>query len=198
MRHRTYMSERLFDEHPLTSCRLQLPLPCIALGVTLEHLSLTPAPAILVVTYAVANRSKPRRGSELSYPHEHELDRGSQSRGPDITLKRLISTETRMFGLTVRFDLVPGRGKDFDRLVETTLEGIRSDEPGTLLYLCHRVEGMPDARVFYELYRDHAAFEEHENKPHVKRFLNERTQFLARSPRVDRLSSLAGKGMELH
>jgi quinol monooxygenase YgiN len=102
-----------------------------------------------------------------------------------------------MFALTVRFDLLPGKGQEFDRLVNETVSGITADEPGTLLYLCHQVDDNPDARVFYELYEDHAAFEEHERQPHVRRFLDEREQFLASTPRVDRLSWLAGKGIDL-
>jgi quinol monooxygenase YgiN len=102
-----------------------------------------------------------------------------------------------MFALAVRFDLLPGTGREFDRLVNETLAGIRANEPGTLLYLCHEVTDTPDSRVFYELYRDAGAFEEHERQPHVRRFLTEREKFLARAPRVDRLSSLAGKGIEL-
>jgi quinol monooxygenase YgiN len=61
-----------------------------------------------------------------------------------------------MLALAVRFDLRPGAEADFDRLVETTTARIRAEEPGTLLYLCHRVREEPTARVFYELYRDHA------------------------------------------
>src|SRR5205809_961757 len=61
-------------------------------------------------------------------------------------------------GLVVRFALKHGAGDAFDRLTSETVEQIRAHEPGTLLYAVHRVEGDPDARLFYELYRDRAAF----------------------------------------
>jgi quinol monooxygenase YgiN len=99
-----------------------------------------------------------------------------------------------MFGLVVRFDLQPGHAEAFDRLVAETTARIRADEPGTLLYLCHRVDGEPLARIFYELYRDQAAFQVHEEQPHVKAFLQERERYMARPARVEFLDRLDGKG----
>src|SRR5437016_10026198 len=79
-----------------------------------------------------------------------------------------------MVALAVRFDLRPGTEAAFDRLVEATTARIRADEPGTLLYLCHRVRDEPSARILYELYRDEASFRTHEEQPHVRAFLAER------------------------
>jgi len=67
-----------------------------------------------------------------------------------------------MFGLVVRFDLYENGTEGFDQLAEETAPLIRSQEPGTLIYTCHEVEGEANARIFYELYRDREAFEEHE------------------------------------
>jgi quinol monooxygenase YgiN len=50
-------------------------------------------------------------------------------------------------------------------------------------------------RIFYELYRDRAAFEAHEASPHTRRYLEARDQFLA-STEVDWLTLQAGKGIE--
>lgn len=47
-----------------------------------------------------------------------------------------------------------------------------------LLYVTHSVEEDPGARVFYELYRDRAAFEAHEAQPHVRHFLTEREHLI--------------------
>jgi quinol monooxygenase YgiN len=99
-----------------------------------------------------------------------------------------------MFALTVRFDLHPDTATDFDRLVEVTTARIRTDEPGTLLYLCHRVQGEPAARIFYELYRDREAFEAHEDEPHVRAFLEERERYMAQPARVEFLDPHDGKG----
>jgi quinol monooxygenase YgiN len=86
---------------------------------------------------------------------------------------------TTGYGLVVRFHLAPGHEEAFDVLVAETIDGIRAHEPGTIVYATHRVDGDPEARIFYELYRDRAAFEEHERQPHTRRFLAERDQHVA-------------------
>lgn len=101
-----------------------------------------------------------------------------------------------MFGLSVRFtcrDAESAAG--FDRLVAETVPEIRQHEPGTLVYAVHTVEGKPLERIFYELYRDRAAFDAHEEQPHTRRFLKQREKFLA-SVDVDFLSLQAGKGTD--
>jgi quinol monooxygenase YgiN len=92
------------------------------------------------------------------------------------------------FGLVVRFFLRPGSEAAFDGLVSATVPLIGEREPGTLMYVVHGVEGDPAARVFYELYRDREAFEQHESQEHVRRFLAEREQYLSQPPRVEFLS----------
>ncbi len=100
-----------------------------------------------------------------------------------------------MFGLVVRFDLQPGTVGEFDRLVAETLPLIVSAEPGTFVYTTHVVEGEPDTRVFYELYRDRDAFEEHERQDHVRRFLAAREKYMVGPPRVEFLDFAGGKGV---
>lgn len=99
-----------------------------------------------------------------------------------------------MFALVVRFDLRPGSEDDFDRLAEETTARIRAEEPGTLLYLCHRVQREPGARVFYELYRDNDAFQAHEVAPYVKEFHARRAPMMAGPERVEFLDRLGGAG----
>ncbi len=99
-----------------------------------------------------------------------------------------------MFGLFVRFtckDQVSAEA--YDRLVAETVEAIRANEPGTLVYASHLVEGQPLQRIFYELYRDRAAFEAHEAASHTRRYLDERGKYLA-STEVDWLTLQIGKG----
>ena len=92
----------------------------------------------------------------------------------------------------VRFDLKVESVETFDRLVDETVRQIHDSEPGTLAYLVHGTSDTPASRVFYELYRDREAFEEHEARPHVKRFLAERGQYLVNDPTVWRLTPLDG------
>ncbi|MFE9972436.1 putative quinol monooxygenase [Streptomyces hirsutus] len=96
------------------------------------------------------------------------------------------------FGLFVRFTLREGMGEAFDALVKETEAGIRAHEPGTLVYVCQTVEGAPNERIFFEVYADRAAFDEHERQPHTLRFLSERTQYIEKTE-VDWLQPYAGK-----
>jgi quinol monooxygenase YgiN len=103
-----------------------------------------------------------------------------------------MSEDAKPFALVVRFTVRPGAEAQFDALVAETAAGIRSSEPGTLVYACHTVEGEPRQRIFYELYRDRAAFEAHEQSPHTRRFLADREPLLE-SKAVDFLSLADGK-----
>ena len=76
-----------------------------------------------------------------------------------------------MFALVVRFDCRdPAAATRFDELTAEVVRQITEQEPGTLLYATHAVEGEPLARVFYEVYRDREAFRAHEEADHVRRF----------------------------
>ena len=104
--------------------------------------------------------------------------------------------EEKMFGLCVRFTCKDEAAAEaYDKLVAETIEAIKTDEPGTLVYASHLVEGQPLQRIFYELYRDEAAFEAHEAAPHTRRYLDERDQYLA-GTEVDWLTLQTGKGTD--
>ena len=101
-----------------------------------------------------------------------------------------------MFGLMVRFTCKDEEAAAaFDDLAARTGEQIKAHEPGTLVYTVHRVEGRPLERIFYELYRDRNAFEEHESQDYVREFLSVREQHLS-STEVDTLDLMSGKGVE--
>jgi quinol monooxygenase YgiN len=72
------------------------------------------------------------------------------------------------------FTLVEDRVAEFDRLAEQTAEQVRTGEPGTLVYVIHLVPNAPLQRIFYEIYRDPAAFDGHESQPYMQRFVAER------------------------
>lgn len=76
--------------------------------------------------------------------------------------------------LVVTHTLLPGHEEAFDALVQRTVASIRTLEPGTIVYATHTVAGSPRLRVFYELYRDLAAFTAHEQYPHMQVFLADR------------------------
>ncbi|MFD7813352.1 putative quinol monooxygenase [Streptomyces sp. NPDC059785] len=102
-----------------------------------------------------------------------------------------------MFGLMVRFTCKDETAAAaFDDLVSRTGEQIRAHEPRTVVYAVHRVGGRPLERVFYELYRDEDAFNEHESKDYVRAFLSEREQYLS-ATEVDRLDVVSGVGVSV-
>ena len=76
--------------------------------------------------------------------------------------------------IVVTHVLKAGHEEAFDALMLRTLESIRAEEPGTVIYASHTVPGKPELRIFYELYRDRAAFEAHEAHAHIQHFLAER------------------------
>jgi quinol monooxygenase YgiN len=96
------------------------------------------------------------------------------------------------FALVVRFTVRPEAETQFDALVAKTTADIREREPGTLVYACHSVQGKPQQRIFYELYRDQAAFHVHEASEHTRRFLTEREPLLE-ATQVDFLTLTDGK-----
>jgi quinol monooxygenase YgiN len=101
-----------------------------------------------------------------------------------------------MFGLCVRFTCKDQASAEaYDRLVAETVEAIKASEPGTLVYATHTVEGQPLQRIFYELYRDRAAFEAHEASSATRHYLEQRDQYLA-STEVDWLTLQTGKGTD--
>jgi quinol monooxygenase YgiN len=96
------------------------------------------------------------------------------------------------FALVVRFTVRPGAENSFDDLVAQTTAAIREREPGTLVYACHHVADAPRQRIFYELYRDRAAFDAHEEQSHVKHFLAAREALLD-ATEVDFMTLADGK-----
>jgi quinol monooxygenase YgiN len=81
---------------------------------------------------------------------------------------------TRPYGRILIFTLLDDRVADFDRLAEETAEYVRTGEPDTLVYVIHLVPNAPLQRIFYEIYRDRAAFDRHESQPYMQRFVAER------------------------
>lgn len=99
-----------------------------------------------------------------------------------------------LFGLIARFTVREGCEEAFDRLTDKTVRQVHSEEPDTLVYACHQVQAAPQQRIFYELYRNRAAFDTHESKDYVRAFLREREALLT-STEVDFLTLDQAKGL---
>jgi quinol monooxygenase YgiN len=103
-----------------------------------------------------------------------------------------VPEETAPFALVVRFTVRSGSEDAFDRLAQEIASDVREREHDTLIYACHTVQGSPRQRIFYELYRNKAAFDRHEANEHVRRFCYERTALLE-ATEVDSLTLRDGK-----
>jgi quinol monooxygenase YgiN len=77
------------------------------------------------------------------------------------------------YGRIMIYTLIDGHDGAFDRLAAEVAHAVRQAEPGTLVYACHTVDNSPSQRLFYQLFRDANAVEEHTRQPHVQRFARE-------------------------
>lgn len=84
----------------------------------------------------------------------------------------------RLFGLIAIYTLAEGKDEEFDALAEQVVEDVRTHEPGALVYAVHSVPNAPMQRIFYEVYRDNTAYEEHKRHSYIKRFEVERAEFV--------------------
>lgn len=78
------------------------------------------------------------------------------------------------------YTLLDGREEAFDRLAADLVKAALAVEPDTVIFACHEVVGGPTQRIFYQLFRNEAAFAAHREQAHLRRFLAEsRTHVLA-------------------
>jgi quinol monooxygenase YgiN len=84
----------------------------------------------------------------------------------------------RLFGLIAIYTLAEGKDAEFDALAERLVEQVRASEPDALVYAVHSVPNAPMQRIFYEVYRDQTAYEEHKRHSYIKRFDVERAPFV--------------------
>jgi quinol monooxygenase YgiN len=85
----------------------------------------------------------------------------------------------RMYGQITVFTLVDGRTEVFDQLASAVVQAARTNEPDLLVFSTHDVAGAPNQRIFYQLFRDRAAYEEHQRLPHVRQFLGQSRAFVS-------------------
>ncbi len=96
------------------------------------------------------------------------------SAAPTAAAAAAASAVAKPYGRILIFTLLEDRVADFDRLAEQTAEQVMTSEPDTLVYVIHLVPNAPMQRIFYEIYRDRAAFDRHESQPYMQRFVADR------------------------
>ena len=76
----------------------------------------------------------------------------------------------RLYGQIAIYTLLESGAAEFDQLASTVLEQVRTTEPDTLVFVVHGVPSAPLQRILYQVYRDRAAYDEHQRKSYVTDF----------------------------
>ena len=92
--------------------------------------------------------------------------------GPEPAVNAAADPEAtqRLYGLIAIYTLAEGTTADFDALAERVVAEVRASEPDALVYAVHSVPNAEMQRIFYEVYRDRMAYEDHKRQPHIQRF----------------------------
>jgi quinol monooxygenase YgiN len=85
---------------------------------------------------------------------------------------------SRLYGQIAIFTLLDETADDFERLASEVVDQVKTREPDTLVYVMHGVPAAPMQRILYAVYRDEAAFDEHERQPYIRQFEQEREPFV--------------------
>src|SRR5215831_6384782 len=85
---------------------------------------------------------------------------------------------SQLYGQIAIYTLLDETADDFERLATEVVEQVKTREPGTLVYVMHGVPAAPMQRILYAVYRDEAAFDEHERQPYIRQFEEEREPFV--------------------
>jgi quinol monooxygenase YgiN len=67
-----------------------------------------------------------------------------------------------------------GKGDALAALLKEQVTAVRKTEPGLLVYRPHRSTKDPDLFIFYEQYKDDAAFDAHRKSPHLAAYRERR------------------------
>jgi len=76
--------------------------------------------------------------------------------------------------VVARIRAAQGKGDALAALLTEQVAAVRAAEPGCLIYRPHRSTTNPDLFIFYEQYRDDAAFDAHRKAPHLAAFRERR------------------------
>jgi quinol monooxygenase YgiN len=85
---------------------------------------------------------------------------------------------SRLYGQIAIYTLLDETAEEFERLASEVVEQVKTREPDTLVYVMHGVPAAPMQRILYAVYRDEAAFDEHERQPYIRQFEEEREPFV--------------------
>jgi quinol monooxygenase YgiN len=136
-----------------------------------------------------SDRLPPRLGSDIAEPPLGEPVRAESVRAESVRAESALAAsdrlparseppavvveedpQQRLYGLIAIYTLDDNRVADFDVLAEQVVREVRTAEPDALVYVVHSVPNAPLQRIFYEVYRDRMAYEEHQRRPYIAQF----------------------------
>jgi len=121
---------------------------------------------------------------------------GDRRDGVDGRLKRTDQHESKetSMALTVvaKLKAKAGSEKELEAALRAMMPKVR-EEPGALTYILTQSVKDPTVFVFYEVYKDQAAFDFHTKTPHMAELQSKLPALLDGRPTVDLLNELDGK-----
>ena len=93
--------------------------------------------------------------------------------------------KNHVFGVVTRSEVKPEATEEFDSLVAKLAQAIRKERGGVASFGCYRVSGMANTRVVIELFVDHIAFLQFEQRPEVRAIDSRQEGLLVKARRVD-------------
>jgi quinol monooxygenase YgiN len=95
--------------------------------------------------------------------------------------------------LIARIKAKPGCENDLEAAFRDMIKKVRAAEPGCQAYVLHKANQDPTQFVWYEVYSDQAAFDNHRKTDHMKEMGTRIKDLLDGRPQVEMLSELDRK-----
>ena len=96
-----------------------------------------------------------------------------------------------MLTVIARLKVKADRAAVFEDEARKMTAHVEANEPGTLVYACHRSTADSTVYVFYEVYRDQAAFAVHGGSPAMKAFFGAMGGIVDGRPTIEMFEELA-------
>ena len=96
-----------------------------------------------------------------------------------------------MLTVIAKIKIKPDQASAFEAEARKMTAHVRANEPGTLTYVCHRGAADPTVYLFYEVYRDQAAFAAHGGSPAMQSFFGAIRGIVDGRPEIDMYEALS-------
>jgi quinol monooxygenase YgiN len=85
-----------------------------------------------------------------------------------------------------------GKEREMEDALRAMIPKVQPEE-GTLAYVLHRAQNEPGKFLFYEKYKDKAAFDHHGSTPYIKELFSKIGPLLDGKPSIEMYEELAAK-----